>query len=188
MELAYFRISTEKQSFERQKNFENVIIDKVFCDKLSGKDTNRQGLLDMIDFAREGDTVHIHSFDRCSRNLKDLLSIIHTLNAKKVKIHFHKENLIFTGEDNPMNNLMVGLLGAVAEYERNLIVERVRQGVKIAHAKGHYKNSGRRFNHSPEIRQEIREKRKQGMRPVDLAKLYNVSRATIYNYLAEKVA
>lgn len=187
MELAYIRVSTEKQNTERQ-SFENVIIEKVFCDKLSGKDMNRQGLNDMIDFAREGDTVHIHSFDRCSRNLKDLLEIIHTLNAKKVRIYFHKENLIFTGEDNPMNNLMVGLLGAVAEYERNLIAERVRQGVRIAHAKGHYKNSGRRFNHSPEIRQEIREKRKQGMRPVDLAKLYNVSRATIYNYLAEKVA
>jgi len=188
MELAYIRVSTEKQSVERQ-TFENVIIDKVFCDKISGKDMKgRPALLEMIDYAREGDTCHIHSFDRCSRNLKDLLEIIHTLNHKKVKIHFHKENLIFTGEDNPMNNLMVGIIGSIAEYERTLIVERVRQGVRIAHAKEHYKNSGRRFNHSPEIRQEIREKRKAGMRPVDLAKIYGVSRATIYNYLAEKVA
>lgn len=147
---------------------------------------NRPELAAMIDFARENDTVHFHSFDRAARNLKDLLSIIDTLNGKGVTVIFHKENLTFSGngEADPMSKLLCGLLGSVAEFERNLIVNRVKEGVAIAHAAGKYKNVGRKPTLSKETVVEIREKHAAGARPTDLAKMYGVSRATIYNYLA----
>lgn len=183
MEILYVRVSTVSQNVDRQ--LEHISADKVFCDKISGKlAANRPELAAMMDYARENDTVHFHSFDRAARNLKDLLSIIDTLTAKKVKVIFHKENLTFTGEADPMSKLLCGLLGSVAEFERALIVARVRQGVAIAKAKGHYRHVGRKPTLSKETVVEIREKHAAGARPTDLAKIYGVSRATIYNYLA----
>lgn len=185
MEILYVRVSTVSQNVDRQ--LEHISADKVFCDKISGKSAaNRPELAAMMDYARENDTVHFHSFDRAARNLKDLLSIIDTLNGKGVTVKFHKENLTFSGngEADPMSKLLCGLLGSVYEFERNLIVQRVREGVAIAHAAGKYKNVGRKPTLSKETIAELKERHKNGTRPTDLARLYGVSRATIYNYLA----
>ena len=185
MDILYCRVSTIEQNLDRQKM--GIPADKVFTEKVSGKSvTNRPELAAMMDYARENDTVHFHSFDRAARNLKDLLSIIDTLNGKGVTVKFHKENLTFSGngEADPMSKLLCGLLGSVAEFERNLIVNRVREGVAIAKAKGHYKHVGRKAALSAETITEIKERHKNGTRPTDLAKIYGVSRATIYNYLA----
>ena len=142
----------------------------------------------MIDFARENDTVHFHSFDRAARNLKDLLSIIDTLNGKGVTVKFHKENLTFSGngEADPMSKLLCGLLGSVYEFERNLIVNRVKEGVAIAKAKGHYRHVGRKSALSADTIAELRKRHAAGVRPTDLAKIYEISRATVYNYLQKK--
>ena len=145
MEILYVRVSTISQNIDRQ--LEHISADKLFCDKISGKAmNNRPELAAMLDYAREHDTVHFHSFDRAARNLKDLLSIIDTLNGKGVTVKFHKENLTFSGngEADPMSKLLCGLLGSVYEFERNLIVQRVREGVAIAHAAGKYKIVGRK--------------------------------------------
>ena len=83
----------------------------------------------MMSFVRNGDTVIVHSMDRLARNLDDLRRIVQTLTGKGVRIEFVKEQLSFTGEDSPMANLMLSVMGAFAEFERALIKERQREGI-----------------------------------------------------------
>lgn len=185
MKIGYIMVSTLTQNIDRQ--LDHIELDKVFCDKVSGKAmNNRPELLSCIEFCREGDVLYVHSFDRLARSLKDLMNIINTLTQKRVTIRFVKENLSFSGEaDNPTNNLMLGLLGSIYEYERSLIVQRVREGVAIAHAAGKYKNVGRKPTLSKETIAEMRTKHAAGQRPTELAKIYGISRATVYNYLSK---
>ena len=127
--VGYIRVSTVEQNTIRQ--LEGINLDKVFTDKCSGKDTKRPQLLQLLSFVREGDTVYIHSMDRLARNLDDLRKLVGKLTSKKVKIQFIKENLIFTGEDSPMSNLMLSVMGAFAEFERSLINERIREELRL---------------------------------------------------------
>src|SRR5271170_7247718 len=135
--VGYRRVSTLDQNTTRQ--LDGVELDRVFEDKLSGKDTNRPQLTAMLAHVREGDTVIVHSLDRLGRNLVDLRRIVSDLTERGVKVQFIKENLIFSGEDSPMSNLLPSMLGAVAEFERALILERQREGIAIAKRAGVYK-------------------------------------------------
>ncbi len=132
--VGYMRVSTTVQSTERQ--LDGVHLDQVFTDKLSGKDTARPALDACMKHLRKGDTLHVHSIDRLARNLMDLQRLVEELTATGVNVHFHKEALVFNGDDNPMSKLMLQLIGAVAEFERSLINERRREGVAIAQKKG----------------------------------------------------
>ncbi len=98
----------------------------MFTDKASGKDTRRPELERLLAFVREGDTVVVHSMDRLARNLDDLRRLVQGLTQRGVRIEFLKEHLTFTGEDSPMANLMLSVMGAFAEFERALIRERQR--------------------------------------------------------------
>ena len=93
-------------------------MDKLFTDKASGKDTPRPQLDALLSFAREGDTVVVHSMDRLARNLDDLRRLVQTLTKRGIRIEFVKECLSFTGEDSPMANLLLSVMGAFAEFER----------------------------------------------------------------------
>ena len=135
--IGYIRVSTLDQNTERQ--LDGVSLDKTFEDKASGKDTARPKLQEALEYLREGDTLHIHSMDRLARNLDDLKGIVKGLTARGVVVQFHKEGLTFTGDDSPMANLLLNMLGAVAEFERSLIRERQREGIAIAKSKGVYK-------------------------------------------------
>ena len=114
--IGYIRVSTLDQHTERQ--LESIEFDKTFTDKASGKDTKRPQLDQLMSFVRSGDTVFVHSMDRLARNLDDLRRIVQTLTGKGVRIEFVKEHLTFTGEDSPMANLMLSVMGAFAEFER----------------------------------------------------------------------
>ncbi len=114
--IGYIRVSTFDQNPERQ--LEGVKVDRAFSDKASGKDVKRPQLEALISFARTGDTVVVHSMDRLARNLDDLRRIVQTLTQRGVHIEFVKEHLSFTGEDSPMANLMLSVMGAFAEFER----------------------------------------------------------------------
>ena len=92
-----------------------------------------------MNFVRSGDTVIVHSMDRLARNLDDLRRIVQTLTGKGVRIEFVKEHLTFTGEDSPMANLMLSVMGAFAEFERALIKERQREGIAQAIKRGAFK-------------------------------------------------
>jgi DNA invertase Pin-like site-specific DNA recombinase len=136
--VAYIRVSSVQQNTDRQ--LVDVERDKEFIEKVSAKDTERPQLKAMLEHVREGDTVVVHSMDRLARNTKDLLEIVETLKAKGVSVKFIKENLAFTaGTDNSMNNLLLTMLGAVAQFERELMLERQREGIEAAKAKGKFK-------------------------------------------------
>src|SRR5271155_5669349 len=127
--IGYIRVSSTDQNTQRQ--LEDVKVDRTFTDKISGKDTNRPKLQEMIDFVREGDSVIVHSMDRLARNLDDLRRIVQMLTKKGVSVEFIHEHLTFTGADTPMANLMLSVMGAFAEFERALIRERQLEGIAI---------------------------------------------------------
>lgn len=135
--VGYVRVSTVDQNTERQ--LDGVALDKVFTDKCSGKDTNRPQLNSLLDYVREGDEVHVHDISRMARNLEDLISLVKLLNGKGVSIIFHKENLSFTGEQNPMQALLLGVLGSVYQFERSMLLERQKEGIQKAKQAGKYK-------------------------------------------------
>lgn len=135
--IGYIRVSTVDQNSERQ--LDGVELDEVFEDKCSGKDTNRPHLQALLKYVREGDEVHTHDISRMARNLEDLISLVKLLNSKGVSIKFHKENMTFTGEQNPIQELMLGVLGSVYQFERSMLLERQREGIQKAKQAGKYR-------------------------------------------------
>jgi DNA invertase Pin-like site-specific DNA recombinase len=177
--IGYVRVSSFDQNPDRQ--LEQAQVDKVFTDKASGKDTRRPELDALLIFVREGDTVVVHSMDRLARNLNDLRRLVQMLTKRGVRIEFVKECLTFTGEDSPMANLMLSVMGAFAEFERALIRERQREGIALAKQRGAYR--GRKKALSPERATELRQRADAGEQKAKLAREFGVSRETLYQYL-----
>lgn len=132
--IGYIRVSSFDQNPERQ--LEQIEVSKVFTDKASGKDTERPALEELLAFVREGDTVVVHSMDRLARNLDDLRRLVQQLTKRGIRIESVKECLTFTGEDSPMANLLLSVMGAFAEFERALIRERQGEGIALAKQRG----------------------------------------------------
>jgi len=124
--IGYVRVSSLDQNPDRQ--LEQIPVDRTFTDKASGKDVARPQLDALLRFAREGDTVVVHSMDRLARNLDDLRRLVKHLTGRGIRVAFVKEGLTFTGEDAPMATLLLSVMGAFAEFERALIRERQREG------------------------------------------------------------
>jgi len=177
--IGYIRVSTLDQNTDRQ--LDGVQLDQTFTDKASGKDTARPQLEAMLKFARRGDTVIVHSMDRLARNLDDLRRIVSDLTRRGVKIQFIKETLTFTGEDSPMANLLLSVMGAFAEFERALIKERQREGVTLAKQRGVYKGRKRVFS-AQEVA-ELKKRVEAGEPRAKVARELGVSRETLYRYL-----
>jgi len=174
--VGYIRVSTLDQNTERQ--LEGVKLDKVFTDKASGKDTARPQLQAALEYLREGDLLLVHSMDRLARSVDELRRIVLDLTKSGVHVQFVKENLTFTGEDSPMSNLLLSLLGAVAEFERSMIRERQREGIALAKKAGVYK--GRKPSLTPVQVAEIRKRVEAGEKKATLAAEYQISRQTLY--------
>jgi DNA invertase Pin-like site-specific DNA recombinase len=172
------RVSSVDQHTDRQ--LEGQELDKVFTDRASGKDTKRPQLQACLDYIREGDVLVVHSMDRLARNLDDLRRMVLDLTGKGVHVRFVKENLTFTGEDSP-SNLLLSLLGAVAEFERSMIRERQREGIAIAKKAGIYK--GRKPSLSAEQVKEVCKRVVAGEQKTALAAEYGISRQTPYSAL-----
>jgi DNA invertase Pin-like site-specific DNA recombinase len=177
--IGYIRVSSLDQNTVRQ--LEGVQLERIFTDKASGKDTKRPQLEELLRFLRDGDTLVVHSMDRLARNLDDLRSLVQRLTKKGVRIEFVKEHLVFTGEDSPLANLMLSVMGAFAEFERALIGERQREGITLAKARGAYR--GRRKALSPEKAAELRQRAGAGEQKTGLAREFGISRETLYQYL-----
>jgi len=177
--VGYTRVSTLDQKTDRQLT--NVQLDKVFTEKASAADTKRPQLKACMDYLREGDVLHVHSIDRLARNLQDLLEILKELIGRGVSVTFHKENLAFTGEANPFQELQLHIIGAVAQFERALIRERQREGIAKAKAKG--KHLGRARKLTGKQVEEIKARVEQGEDKQALAEEFGVSRYTVYRAL-----
>ncbi|AZI44164.1 recombinase family protein [Deinococcus psychrotolerans] len=150
-------------------------------DKASGKDAKRPQLIELLDYARDGDVILVHSMDRLARNLDDLRRIVQALTDKGARVEFLKEGLNFTGEDSAMSQLLLNVMGAFAEFERSLIRERQREGVTLAKKKRVYK--GRKKILSVEQVEQLKERIQAGERKAALARELNISRETLYTDL-----
>ena len=177
--VGYCRVSSLDQNTERQ--LDGIKLDKVFTDKASGKDTNRPQLQAALEYLRDGDLFMVHSMDRLARSLDDLRRIVKELTEKGVQVQFVKEGLTFTGDDKPMSNLLLSMLGAVAEFERSMIRERQREGIELAKKKGVYK--GRKPSLTAAQVAEIRKRVRAGEKKSRLAAEFRISRQTLYSAL-----
>lgn len=179
--IGYVRVSTADQSSLRQ--LEGLSLDRVYEDTASGKDVNRPQLQAALNFLREGDRLIVHSMDRLARNLDDLRRIVLSLVEKGVQVQFVKESLTFTGDDSPIANLLLSVMGAVAEFERALLRERQREGIAIAKKRGVYR--GRKPSLSAQRAAQLRKRAEEGKETkADLAREFGISRAALYVYLA----
>ena len=137
MKIGYIRVSTVDQNTARQEVLMRELgVDQVFIDRMSGKSTDRPELKKMLNFVREGDTVIVESISRFARNTRDLLELIEQLTAKQVEFVSRKEAIDTT---TPTGKFMLTVFGAVAELEREYILQRQREGIAVAKANGVYK-------------------------------------------------
>ena len=137
MKIAYVRCSTADQNEARQiEALEKYGIERWYTEKISGKDANRPKLQEMLDYVRDGDTIHIHDLSRLARSTADLLVIVDLLTKKGVHLVSNKENI---DSSTPTGKLMLTMIGAINEFERTNILERTREGIAIAKRNGVYK-------------------------------------------------
>lgn len=175
MQIAYIRVSSIDQNEQRQiEAMRRYNIEKWFIEKVSGKDTNRPKLKEMLDFAREGDTIHIHDFSRLARSTKDLLDIVELLNSKGITLISNKENI---DSSTPTGKLMLTMIGAINEFERTNLLERQKEGIAIAKREGKYK--GRKAVSIPDFDKHYQRYISREISKSELAKELNISRPTL---------
>lgn len=137
MKVGYVRVSTVEQNPARQLELmKSFGVDKVYSEKLSGKDTNRPEFKEMLSFLREGDTLYVESFSRLSRSTRDLIDTVNALNEKGVSLVSDKEKIDTT---TPQGRLVMTVFAAIYQFERENTLERQREGIEIAKREGKYK-------------------------------------------------
>lgn len=183
--VSYLRVSSTDQNLTRQREAVNHSghIDREFTDELSGgAKSHRPGLEDCINYLREDDVLVVASIDRLARSLVDLRVIIDRITDKGASVIFLKENLTFAaGRDDPRANLMLGILGSFAEFERSIIRERQAEGIALAKKAGKY--AGRPKALDKEQIQEAKDMIAQGETKSAVAKHFGINRSTLYEYL-----
>jgi DNA invertase Pin-like site-specific DNA recombinase len=178
--VGYIRVSSVDQNTARQ--LDGVSLDKVFEDKASGKDANRPQLIACMNHLRDGDTLHIHSMDRLARNLLDMRKIVDELTSKGVTVRFIKEALTFSKDKaDARSELMFNMMAAFAQFERELIKERQREGIAVAKTEGKYK--GGKAKLTDEQAAQIRNRAASGEKKAVIAREFGISRETLYQYL-----
>lgn len=179
--IGYVRVSTEKQDPELQ--LKSISLDQKFIEVASGKDNTRPQLDALLLYAREGDIIYVQSIDRIARNVRDLRNIIDVLIKKKSRIEFLRENMVFCGDDSPLSILMLNVMGALAEFERSLMLERQREGIARAKSEGKYRGGTKKL--TDEQVAEIRNRLHSGVTKARISKDFKISRQTIYQYLKQ---
>ena len=136
MKIGYIRVSTEEHNTARQEVLLRELgVDEVFIDKASGKNADRPELTHMMEYVRRGDTVIVESISRFARNTRDLLDLVERLTEKQVEFVSRKEAIDTT---TPTGKFMLTVFAAVAELEREYILQRQREGIAIAKEQGKY--------------------------------------------------
>ena len=185
--VGYVRVSSTEQNLARQLDLIGPV-DRLFQDKVSGGSrANRIGLAECLAYIRAGDTIRVASMDRLARSLIDLQQLVDEVLAKGATIQFVKEGQTYSGaRDDSMSRLMLQILGAFAEFERNLIRERQAEGIRIAKAAGKYRGRAKLLN--PEQLDQARELVDQGVPKSRVAARLGVHRSTLYRALAQQVS
>ena len=182
--IGYVRVSSADQNTDRQLDGEQLTV--TFTDKASGKNADRPQLNAMLAGNwPEGSTVVVHSMDRLARSLGDLLRIVEQLTNRGISVQFIKEGKLFKGSEtaDPMDKLMLSLLGAFAEYERTLIRERQREGIAKAKERGVYRGRQKKISDAEQIAVMVAEAQALGANKTKVAARYGISRETLYKYM-----
>lgn len=184
MKVAYVRVSTAEQNEARQlEALEKHGIEKWYTEKVSGKDTNRPKLKEMLEFVREGDTVYIHDFSRLARSTKDLLEIVEQLNSKGVHLVSNKENI---DTSTPTGKLMLTMIGAIAEFERQNLLERQKEGIEIAKREGKFKGGQVKKIDDKAFESAYERYQKREITKKQMAEELKISRPTLDKLLKDK--
>jgi len=187
IKIGYVRVSTAEQNTDRQ--LDGLQLTVTFTDKASGKNADRPQLQAMLAGNwHKGSTVYVHSMDRLARSLSDLLQIVEHLTQRGINVHFVKEAKTFKGGEasDPMDKLMLSMLGAFAEYERTLIRERQREGIIKAKLRGAYRGRPRKNTDDQRIAHIVAEATALGANKTRIAAKHGISRDTLYKYITSQ--
>lgn len=184
MKVGYVRVSTMEQNEARQiEGLKKHDIEKWYIEKISGKNTDRPKLQEMISELQSGDTVYIHDFSRLARSTSDLLKLVEELNSRGIHLVSNKENI---DTSTPTGKLMLTMIGAINEFERTNMLERQKEGIAIAKREGKYRNCGRKKKDLTDGYENLIQQYVDGnIGKVQLAVMLNVSRPTLNRILEE---
>ena len=181
MVLGYVRVSTVEQNEARQmETMKKYGVEKVFIEKVSAKDTNRPKLQELLEFARESDTIVVHDFSRLARSTKDLLYLVELFTNQGITLISSKEQI---DTSTPTGKLLLTVIGAISEFERTNLLERQAEGIAIAKAKGVYK--GRKPIEVENFAEYYNKWKTRECSKADLMKILHISRPTL-NLLFKK--
>lgn len=186
MKLFYCRVSTEQQNEERQiKAAQDLGIEKenIYIDKKSGKNTDRQQLKALMSFCRKGDIVYCESISRIARNTSDLLKIVEELNKKQVDFVSLKENI---DTSTPQGKFILTVFGALAELERESILQRQAEGIAIAKAQGKFKGRQPKKIDEKQFEKMCKEWRSGERTAVSIYKYFSITAQTFYRWVRER--
>ena len=176
MKIGYIRGSTQEQNTIRQEVLmQELGVDEVYIDRMSGKNANRPELQRMMAYVRRGDTVVVESISRFARNTRDLLELVERLTAKGVEFMSKKEAIDTT---TPTGKFMLTVFGAVAELEREYILQRQREGIAIAKEQGKY--TGRKAIQTPDLDRVVGQWRRGEISAVEAIRTLKISKTTFY--------
>ncbi|UMA65697.1 recombinase family protein [Roseivivax marinus] len=180
MRIAYRRVSSDSQNFDRQ----DLDAEKVFEEKITGSSRDRPQLQSMLDQLRPGDEIHVWSLDRLARSVVDLEAIVEQVRAAGAAIHFKSEGLSFKPEaDDPFTDLMMRLLGAVGQFERDILRQRQREGIAKARAAGRYKGRPQSID-----RQAVKQLAEYGLSQRQIARNLGIARSSVARILETVVS
>lgn len=176
MKIGYIRISTTDQNTARQEVLMKELgVEQVYIDRISGKNTNRPELTKMMSYVRQGDTVIVESISRFARNTKDLLELVEQLTSKQVEFISKKEAI---DTSTPTGKFMLTIFGAVAELEREYILQRQKEGIAIAKQQGVYK--GRKPIEHPKFTEVVLLWKQNKITAVEAMKRLDMKPSTFY--------
>ena len=176
MKIGYIRVSTQEQNTIRQEVLmKSLGVDEIYIDRMSGKNANRPELQKMMEYVRKGDTVIVESISRFARNTRDLLELVEKLTAKGVEFVSRKEAIDTT---TPTGKFMLTVFGAVAELEREYILQRQREGIAIAKEQGKYK--GRKPIDAPEFEQVTARWKSGAITAAEAMRTLHMTKTTFY--------
>ena len=182
--IGYIRVSSTTQNIARQEEqLESLKLDRVFVDKASGKNLDRPALTQMLSYIRDADEIYVTSLDRLGRDCNDLQNLVRTITDAGATVHFIKEALTFNGDDSSLSRLLLNVMSAFSQFERELIKERQQQGIEIAKANGVYK--GRAKALKLEQVMDMKSKVADGIPKAKIAREMGISRKSLYNYLEQ---
>ena len=182
--IGYARVSSKDQNLERQTAaLKKEKVFRIFTDTASGSSTHRPGLDGALNYLRPGDQLIVTSMDRLARSLIDLHRLVGDLTARDVSVKFIKEGQTYSLNSTPLDKLMLGLLGSVAEFERAIIRERQAEGIARAKERGVYK--GRAKVLTDEQLAQAREWVGEGVPKAEVARRLGIGRTTLYSYLSQ---